>query len=256
MELSGDLTYFLLILARMSGCVFFNQIFGRGNLPMSLKTGISLFLTITVYGMMPPQGDMAVGSIIEYAVLIAKELFLGYIIGYIISLFFSTVVISGEILDMQMGMSMSKIYDPHSNLSMGISGSFLNIILLLVFFGADGHLTLIHIFITSCKMIGIGKFSIPHDLFYSMVEMFQEILILALKLAMPVIAVEIILESGIGILMKAIPQIQVFSVNVQLKILAGLMLIIVLIPVFATFIDKTITLMFDTMRNSLSMLIT
>ncbi len=56
--------------------------------------------------------------------------------------------------------------------------------------------------------------------------------------------------------MKAIPQIQVFSVNVQLKILAGLMLIIVLIPVFATFIDKTITLMFDTMRNSLSMLIT
>ncbi len=86
--------------------------------------------------------------------------------------------------------------------------------------------------------------------------MFQEILILSLKLAMPVIAVEIILESGIGILMKAIPQIQVFSVNVQLKILAGLLLMIALIPVFATFIDKTITLMFDTMRNSLSMLIT
>ncbi len=184
MELSGDLTYFLLILARMSGCVFFNQIFGRGNLPMSLRMGISLFLTITVYGMLPPQGDMVVGSIIEYAVLIAKELFLGYLIGYIISLFFSTVVISGEILDMQVGMSMSKIYDPHSNLSMGISGSFLNTILILVFFGADGHLTLIHI------------------------------------------------------------------------ILAGLLLIMVLVPVFATFIDKTITLMFDTMRSSLSMLVT
>ena len=89
-----------------------------------------------------------------------------------------------------------------------------------------------------------------------MVELFQQILILALKLSMPIMAVEIILESGIGILMKAIPQIQVFSVNVQLKILVGLLLIFVLIPTFSTFIENIIILMFDTVENSLSALIT
>ena len=87
-----------------------------------------------------------------------------------------------------------------------------------------------------------------------MVELFQQILTLALKLSMPIMAVEIILEAGIGILMKAIPQIQVFSVNVQLKILVGLLLIIILIPTFSTFIENVVTMMFDTIRNSLSTL--
>lgn len=255
MTFSGDFTYFLLILARMSGCVFFNQIFGRGNLPVLLKTSLSLFLTITVYGILPPEGTMVIGTLIEYTFLIIKEIFIGFLIGYIINIFFSTVVISGGILDMQTGMSMSQIFDPSSNISMGITGSFFNIILLLVFFSANGHLTLIKIFITSCKLIEIGNFTIPKELFYNMVQLFQQVLVLALKLSMPIMAVEIILEAGMGILMKAIPQIQVFSVNVQLKIIVGLMLIMVLVPTFSTFIDNTITLMFDTIENSLSALI-
>ena len=256
MTFSGDFTYFLLILARMSGCIFLNQIFGRGNLPNILKISISLFLTVTIYGMLPPEGDMIVGSIIEYVLLVIKEIFIGFIIGHIINLFFSTVVISGEILGMQTGLSMSKIYDPKSNVSLGIIGSYLNVILILVFFSGNGHLTLIQIFITSCKLIEIGNFSIPQNLFYNMVELLQQVLVLALKISMPIIAVEIILESGIGILMKAIPQIQVFSVNVQLKIIVGLLLIMLLVPTFTTFIDNTINLMFDTVENSLSALIT
>lgn len=255
MTFSGEFTYFLLILARMSGCVFFNQIFGRGNLPALLKTSLSLFLTIIVYGMLPHEGDIVINTLIEYIFLGIKEIFIGFLIGYIINIFFSTVVISGGILDMQTGMSMSQIFDPSSNISMGITGSFFNIILLLVFFSANGHLTLIKIFITSCKLIEIGNFTIPKELFYNMVQLFQQILVLALKLSMPIMAVEIILEAGMGILMKAIPQIQVFSVNVQLKIIVGLLLIMVLVPTFSTFIDNTITLMFDTIENSLSALI-
>lgn len=256
MTFSGDFTYFLLILARMSGCVFFNQVLGRGNLPVLLRISLSLFLAITVYGIIPPAGDIVVGSVIVYTLLIVKEIFIGYLIGYIISLFFGIVVISGEIMDMQAGMSMSKIYDPSSNVSMGLTGSFLNVILIFIFFCANGHITMIQIFITSCKLIEVGSFSIPKEMFINMVELFQQILILALKLSMPVMAIEIILESGIGILMKAIPQIQVFSVNVQLKLLAGLLLIIMLVPTFSTFIDNLVTLMFDTIRNSLSVLIT
>jgi len=90
----------------------------------------------------------------------------------------------------------------------------------------------------------------------NMVEMFSQILTLSLKLAMPILAVEIILEAGIGILMKAIPQIQVFSVNVQLKIIVGLLLIMILVPTFSAFIENMLELMFEQIENSLSLLIT
>jgi flagellar biosynthetic protein FliR len=256
MTFTGDFTYFLLIFARMSGFVFFNQIFGRGNLPNYFKISLSLLFAITVYGILPPDKDMAIVNSIVYALLIIKELFIGYLTGYIISAFFSTVVISGEIIGIQIGMAMSKIYDPNSNVSMGIIGSFLNLILILVFFSSKGHLNLIQIFMVSNKLIEVGKFSIPNQLFYNMVELFQQVLILALKLSMPIMAVEIILESGIGILMKAIPQIQVFSVNIQLKIMIGLVMLLILVPTFATFIENVIVLMFDNIESSLSALIT
>ena len=256
MTFSGDFTYFLLILARMSGCVFLNPIFGRERLPALVKTSLSLFLTITIYGMLPPSRDISVTSAIEYSILIMKEIFIGFLTGYILNSFFGTVLISGEVIGMQTGMSMASVYDPSSNVSTGITGSFLHLILMMIFFSANGHITLIQIFTTSCKLIEIGNFSIPKDLFYNMVELFQQILILSLKLSMPIVAVEIILEAGIGILMKAIPQIQVFSVNVQLKILVGLLMILLLVPTFSTFIEKTIILMFDTVENSLSTLIT
>lgn len=256
MTFSGDFTYFLLIFIRMSGCVFLNQIFGRGNLPNIFKISLSLFLTITVYGILPLDSDIVISSAIEYILVIIKELFIGYLIGYIISMFFSTVVISGEVIGMQIGLSMASIYDPKSHISMGIMGSFLNLILIFIFFSVNGHLNLIQIFITTTKLIEIGNFSIPRQLLYNMVELFQQVLILALKLSMPIMAVEIILEAGIGILMKAIPQIQVFSVNVQLKIIVGLLLIIMLIPTFSIFIENIVILMFDTVENSLSALIT
>ena len=98
MTFSGDFTYFLLIFARMSGCVFFNQILGRGNLPNIFKISLSLFLAITTYYILPPESDIVILTTIEFILLIIKELFIGYLIGYIISLFFSTVVISGEVI--------------------------------------------------------------------------------------------------------------------------------------------------------------
>jgi len=254
MAYAGEFTYFILILARMSGCVFFNQIFGRGNLPSIYKISLSLMLAITVYGVLPPADDIIITSVLEYALIILKEVFIGYIIGYIISIFFSIVVIGGEVIDLQIGMSMSKIYDPSSNVSMGISGSFLNAFIILLFFSARGHLSLIQIFITSCKLINIGSFSIPQNLFYNMVEMFSQILILSIKLSLPILAVEIITEAGVGILMKAIPQIQVFSVNIQLKLFVGLFLVMILIPSFSSFLENVLTIMFETIEKNLSLL--
>ena len=133
-------TYFLLIFSRMSGCVFFNQIFGRGNLPVIFKISLSLMLTITVYGLLPVQDNIVITSVVEYGLIILKEIFIGFIIGYIIGIFFSIVVIGGEITDLQIGMSMAQIYDPNSNVSVGVTGRFLNVFLILLFFSAGGQI--------------------------------------------------------------------------------------------------------------------
>lgn len=254
MEITGDVTYFILILARITGCIIFNQIFGRGNVPLVFQMGLSIMLSITVYGVLPPSGTYEINLIIVYILTILKELFVGFVVGQIIKMFMSIVVISGDIMDTQMGLSMSKIYDPKSNISMGISASLLNLIFMFMFFSVGGHMTLIQIFITSCKAIPIGHVVISSEVAQSIVQLFSYILIYAVKLTLPIIAAEFIIEVAMGIMMKVIPQIQVFVVNIPLKIIIGLASMLILVPSFATFLERIITLMFEAIQNNLSLL--
>ena len=129
----GTITVFVFVFMRMSGCVLFNPIIGRRNLPNTLKVGLSLMLTFVIMGFAPPEVP-AIGSLIEFIVILLKELAVGYIIGFVVTLFSFVIAFGGEIIDMQMGLSMSKIYDPQSNVAMSLTATFYNILFMFLFF--------------------------------------------------------------------------------------------------------------------------
>ena len=54
--------------------------------------------------------------------------------------------------------------------------------------------------------------------------------------SLPVLAAELIGQLGMGILMKVIPQINVFAINFELKILLGLLLVTLLMPLMGEFL--------------------
>lgn len=66
---------------------------------------------------------------------------------------------------------------------------------------------------------------------------------------MPVIAIEIVTEMGLGILMRTVPQINVFMVGLQLKLLVGLVLILLVLPGIFGFIDNILEQMFENVLN-------
>jgi len=249
-----DLTYFIFIFARMVGCIMFNGIFGRANLPRIFQFGLAVFLSIAVLDALPVHNYPEITTSIEYMVLIMKELFLGFVIGTIMNLFSTIVIIAGEATDMQIGLAMAKIYDPKSNISMGISASILNVLFMLLFFTSNCHITLIKIFLVSCKALPIGQLNYTPELFSSIVELFSLIFIFSMKLIMPILAIEFITEMCMGVLMKAIPQIHIFVVNIPLKIVIGLVFMMILLPAFSSYIDRIFTIMFETVRANLNLI--
>ena len=64
---------------------------------------------------------------------------------------------------------------------------------------------------------------------------------------------ELLGQVGMGILMKAIPQINVFSINIELKVLIGLVLLLLLISPFSEFLLQTEITMLDSLRELLAM---
>jgi flagellar biosynthetic protein FliR len=169
--------------------------------------------------------------------MLAKEFIIGFILGTVVNIFFSLVNISGEVIDMQMGLSMSQMYDPASNTNMPLSGNFYYVTLILLFFVTNAHGNLLQIIILSFRIMPVDTFNFNPAIGMYLMEMFGEILLLSLKFALPVIAAELITETGVGIIMRAVPQINVFVVGLQLKILAGLVIMILCAPVSVWFFD-------------------
>ena len=76
---------------------------------------------------------------------------------------------------------------------------------------------------------------------------------LGIKLCMPILAAELLGQVGMGVLMKAIPQINVFSINIELKVLIGLILLLLLISPFSEFLLQAELTMFDRLRELLAL---
>jgi len=246
----AQLTLFLYIIARMSGFVLFNPILGRVNIPMVFQSGFILVLSVCMYSM-TPQSVGVPATTVELIIRLLLELALGFVLGMIVHFFFYIPQLAGSVVDTQMGLSMNQIYDATSRTNNTVTGVMLNVLMTLLFFAANGHHTLLRILLTSGDIIPLGQVGFGEEVAYAMLELFVECTVLAVKLAMPILAAELIGQVGMGVLMKVIPQINVFVINIDIKIIIGLVLVFLLIAPFSEFLLKAESAMLDSMRNIL-----
>lgn len=224
----AQLYLFELIFMRMSGFLLFNPLLGRSNLPAMVKTGMALVLSILVLGTAGtgvPQPD----TLVELAFRLLLELGIGLVLGFVMRVVFSVVQIGGEVIDTQMGMTMAQIYDASSQANLSVTASLLNILLILDFFAENGHYTLMRLLTTSGELVPYGAAALGDGVYAYVIELFLACMLLAVKLAMPILAAELLGEVGMGVLMKAIPQINAFVINIELKVIIGLLLFFLLL---------------------------
>ena len=248
MNLDYNYTLLMLVVMRMSGCVMFNPILGRYSIPAVVRVGLTLMLSVFSYQAIPVK-ELEVSSFLVLFVLLLQQLLIGFAVGYIIQLFMASILVSGEAMDMQIGLSMSKIYDPQSNISMPLTASLINTMFILIFFATNGHLTMVQIFTQLCALVPYQGLTFHQGMFGELASLFSLILIYAVKMSFPMMAAELISEIGVGLIMRAVPQIDVFVVSIQLKVLIGFVVILIMVPSLSIFLERLMTLMFDQINH-------
>ena len=246
----GALTLFLLITARMSGLVLFNPLLSRQNIPGFFRAGFTLVLSAFTYSVTggrvePPSG------VLPLAGALLLEVVLGLVLGLVVHFFLYIPQMAGLTIDTQMGMTMNQIYDAGSQANMSVTGTLINTLMILLFFAANGHHTLIRIMITSGEVVRYGGISIGNDVTNLALELFIQCTVLAVKLCMPILAAELIGQLGMGVLMKVIPQINVFSINIELKVIIGLALLLLLMLPISEFLLEAERMMLSSLHDML-----
>ena len=219
---------FSLVVMRMSGAIVFNPIFGRTNYPRAAKGGLIFFLSLMLFVGVDGTLSHQPAGMIEYGVMLVKELLVGFALGFSMELTFAIIRFSSAVMDNVMGLSMAQVYDPQYNTQMTITSGIYYAFMALIFLATDGHLRLIALFFSSARLVPFGEVVLRPELSELMLEIFKTSITTGFQFAFPLVAMELVTEAAVGILMRMIPQINVFAVNFQIKIMVGLMLLVYL----------------------------
>lgn len=246
-----DIEIYILVFARIAGAVIFNPIFSRSNIPSTVRTVIAFGVTILLTPMLSAPEGYADGSL-DFLLCFGKEIFIGILLGYVFNIFYYMLMAAGDILDTTFGFAMARVFDPGSNVQAAFTSHMFNLLFILYFFVTNSHLQLIETAVGSYTLfpIGGGGLSLLSAAEFA-VSLFGGAFGLAMKLAFPFIVVEFILEISMGILMKLIPQIHIFIIHVQFKILFAMIMLFLLANPISGFIDNYILIMFDSLNDAL-----
>ncbi|NMA94756.1 MAG: flagellar type III secretion system protein FliR [Clostridiales bacterium] len=251
---SASFPIFILIFFRVMGLFIISPIFSRQNIPTYWKILFSVFLSYILFSLQAYNTPLYIHNVVGLMFLIIKELFLGFIFGYITTVVFSAILLSGQLIDSQIGFGMVNILDPHNNIQVPLLGNFNNIIALLLFLIIDGHHQIVNLLVISFDMIPIGQVELTADIFHVLVIIFKKAFELAVTLSLPIIGAALITEGVLGLMTRSIPQINIFAIGIPLKIFIGLFTLFIFIPALISTLGHSFMDMLDDMKNIIEMM--
>ena len=144
-------------------------------------------------------------------------------------------------IDTDIGLSMASMFDPTTKQMSTITGSLYNNLLMLLLLISDMHIFLLSAIKDSFELIPIGNLSINGTMYETMIGFLTEYFVIGFRIVLPIFVAILVLNCALGIMTKIAPQIHMFAVGIQIKVLGGfliLFLTVSLIPTIAGYIFR------------------
>lgn len=221
-----ELEYFLLILVRITCFISVAPFFGMNNTPARVKIGLGFFISLLLYHTSVPHAALSYQTVWGYGVIVMKEALTGLLIGFGAQICTTITIFAGMIIDMDIGLSMVSMMDPTTKENSSISGMYLQYSTMLMLLISGMYQFLLMAVADTYELIPINGAVFHTDaLLVSMIQFLTEYIVIGFRICLPIFAVITILNVVLGILAKIAPQINMFTVGIQLKILVGLMVL-------------------------------
>ncbi len=236
-ELNILLATFLWPLSRILAMVATAPILGNPSIPVRVKLGFAVMLTILVMPVVEkslPQVDPASGIGL---IILLQQVLIGVAIGFVMRIVFVAVETAGELIGLQMGLGFAIFFDPQNSGQIDIIGRFLGVIASLAFLAMDGHLMMIALISKSFSTLPVGLDGITNVTFTTLANWGGEIFKSGLQLSLPVLTALLITNLALGILTRVAPQLNIFAVGVPLTLSIGLFVLAFSMPFYTPILE-------------------
>lgn len=218
-----EFEYFLLILARVASFVFVAPFFSTNNTPRRVRAAFSFFFAVLIYEATMPHQAMEYRTVLEYAMIVTREVFTGLLIGLGVNICTYIVSFAGRMVDMEIGLAMASEYDPMTRDTVSVSGIFYQYMVLLLLIVSNLHQYLVKAFVETYTLIPVnGAVFHSESLLTGIIRFMSDYINIGFRICLPVFCVMLITNVILGIMAKVAPQLNMFAVGMQIKLLLGL----------------------------------
>jgi flagellar biosynthesis protein FliR len=228
--------FYALLLARITPAIFQTPFMGGELIQGELKVGISLILVLFFYPSVVPYVSQPLpAEVPAYVMLLVKEFFVGFVMGYLSALPFNYVSAAGNQMDASRGASQGQIQNPGLSAEVTLMASHTYWVTVFLFLAADGHHTYIRGLARSFSIIPLTSmpaFEPGFTPFVSeLVRLTADIFILTVQLSAPVLIVCLVTDVVFGLFNRIASQMQVGEMSQTIKLLVGLWVFFLSLPV-------------------------
>ncbi|ATR82409.1 flagellar type III secretion system protein FliR [Pseudomonas sp. FFUP_PS_473] len=219
-QISTWVASFILPLFRVAAVLMTMPIFGTTLLPARIRLYFAVAITVVIVPGLPPLPEVNPLSL-SGLLLIAEQVIIGALFGMALQLFFQAFVIAGQIVAIQMGMAFASMVDPANGVNVAVVSQFLTMLVTLLFLSMNGHLVVFEVLTESFTTLPIGSGLLVNH-FWDMAGRLGWVLGAALLLVLPAITALLVVNIAFGVMTRAAPQLNIFSIGFPLTLVLGL----------------------------------
>jgi type III secretion protein T len=224
----APLSLLLLFLARMLPIISLSPFLGAKILPHPVKVTFALSLFVIFLPELLRTTTTTLDFNLMLVIYLIKELFVGFAIGFVMSVPFTIVQNAGIIIDHQRGGASLMVNDPTVQNQSSPLGTLFNFVLIYIFFTIDGPFLFIEAILSSYEVVPADKFFntyffIKGSGFWDIqFTLFNKIMVISMRLATPALLAILMTDVFLGIANRLAPQVQITFLGMPLKSLLAL----------------------------------
>lgn len=233
---------------RVAAFVSSAPILGESTVPLYVKIGLSVIITVAIAPVIGPMPVVALSSFTAIGMII-EQILIGLALGLTMRIIFAAVLMAGELIGLQMGLSFASFFDPASGGNTSVMARLLNTIAMLVFIAGNGHLIMISGIARTFAMLPVGGAQLDTNGYGQLLTWSEQLFAAGVLLALPMIVALLTINLAMGILNRTAQQLSVFAVGFPITLTVSIFLLSIVLPHMDGFLEGLFTSGYQAMSD-------
>lgn len=236
-QIMGWVVSYLWVLIRVGAVFMIAPVFGARSVPARLRALLALAVTLVIVPVAPPAPAVDPLSIAGL-LLVAQQVVIGLVIGFSLNLIITMFVFAGATIALSMGLGFAQTVDPQNGVNVPLVSQFLTIVATLLFISLDGPALMIKLLADSFVSMPVAPVGLDAESFRRLADFGQAIFTNGILVALPVVTTLLMVNIAMGVITRASPQLNIFSVGFPATLMIGFFLLLVTSPTWLPHMER------------------